>query len=822
MPYRVGLALCSLLFCCRVGATALHLNDHDYFETQGLSVFVYQNTYHPVFRDQKLGGIEIILNGDRIATGGEVRVTPTPEQWDPVPTFAGRKRGPAPDQLIVRSGYPDLKLRYRLEVTAEGDGFRIAVDLDHPLPESLVGKAGLNLEFLPTAYFGKSFMMDDGFGIFPRHPDGPMRVTSDKASEPRPLATGHRISLSPEDPSTRVTITSDTGEVRLLDGRNKAQNGWFVVRELIAAGRTRNAVVWHVEPHVIPGWVRQPVVSYNQVGYTPGRSKVAVIELDPHYAAPRLARILRLAPSGEYRLVFEAAIKHWGRWLRYDYATFDFSAVRTPGLYAIEYAGHTGAPFVIAPNVYRNAVWQPSLDTYLAEQMDHVKVREAYRIWHGLSHMDDARQAPTNHVHFDGYSMGAVSDSPFAAGEHIPGLDVGGWFDAGDFDLRTQTQAHVITDLALTWEAFHASWDDTSIDEKARLVVLHRPDGEPDVLQQVRHGVLALLAQFAAFGHAIPGIIVPTLSEYTHLGDAASQTDGRIYSAQLGPLEQRGDYSGKPDDRWAFTTHTTPLNYATAASLAAASRVLRGFDDALGARCLATAEKVWREEHTHAPAMFRSFNTTGGELDDEETAAAVELTIATHGAPEYAKRLEALLPQIRKHFPGLGWLAARALPYMDREFRDAIEQSLVRFEAQQRAELASNPFGVPIATGTWGGSAEAAAFAVHTYFLHTAFPRIVGTDDVMRGFDYVLGRHPVSNVSYVSTVGTHSKLIAYGNNRADYTFIPGGMIPGVVIIGPDFPELKERWPFLWYENEYVVDAASTFILAANAAEAVSH
>jgi hypothetical protein len=70
-------------------------------------------------------------------------------------------------------------------------------------------------------------------------------------------------------------------------------------------------------------------------------------------------------------------------------------------------------------------------------------------------------------------------------------------------------------------------------------------------------------------------------------------------------------------------------------------------------------------------------------------------------------------------------------------------------------------------------------------------------------------------------VGTSSKLIAYGNNRADYTFIPGGMIPGVLIVRPDFPELKSDWPFLWYENEYVIDTAATFILAANAAEALT-
>ena len=78
-----------------------------------------------------------------------------------------------------------------------------------------------------------------------------------------------------------------------------------------------------------------------------------------------------------------------------------------------------------------------------------------------------------------------------------------------------------------------------------------------------------------------------------------------------------------------------------------------------------------------------------------------------------------------------------------------------------------------------------------------------------------------SNVSLVSAVGTDSKLIAYGNNRADYTFIPGGMVPGVTILQPDFPELTAAWPFFWYENEYVVDTATAFILAANAANAMA-
>src|SRR6185312_6548035 len=226
--------------------------------------------------------------------------------------------------------------------TAEGEGFRVAVHLDKPLPANLVGKAGFNLDFLPTAYFGKSYMLDAAFGIFPRHDDGPMqRDPSTNTAEPLPLASGHRIVLSPEDPSTRVTITSEQGTVMLFDARNRAQNGWFVVRGLIPADRTQNALVWHIHPNVIPGWTRPPVVSYNQVGYTPGRSKVAMLELDPHFDAPPEAKVVRLEPEGTTREVLKAPIKPWGKWLRYQYASFDFSAVHEPGIYAIEYAGQT-------------------------------------------------------------------------------------------------------------------------------------------------------------------------------------------------------------------------------------------------------------------------------------------------------------------------------------------------------------------------------------------------------------------------------------------------------------------------------------------------
>ena len=358
--------------------------------------------------------------------------------------------------------------------------------------------------------------------------------------------------------------------------------------------------------------------------------------------------------------------------------------------------------------------------------MDHVKVREGYRIWHGASHLDDARQAPVNYTHFDGYSQGPATDSPFAPGQHIPGINIGGWFDAGDFDLRTQTHTRVITDLVVAWETFGLDWDDTTVDEDARYVQIRKPDGVPDAIQQIAHGVVSLLAQYKAFGHAIPGVIEPTLEEYTHLGDARSKTDGQIYSEKMSPKQSDGTYSGVPDDRWAFTAHTTPLNYDAASALAAASRVLHRFDDKMGDECLQTAERVWEEEHKHVPVIFRSFNTAGGDLAIEEAKAAVELVVPPKAEKSTKKRLMELLPAIQERFMSLGGTAVRAIPYMNGEFKTALRSMVVSYKKSLDDNSAKNPYGVPIALGTWGGSGLAAGFASQMYFLHQAFPEIVG------------------------------------------------------------------------------------------------
>src|SRR5450432_36844 len=153
----------------------MKVTDKDYLDTQGFSVFLYDSTYHPVFVDQKNTAMEMILHGQRIATNGDVRLMPTPEQWDLVATLKGRQTDKANSRLSANLAFPTFDVSYTLEVAAEPGGVKVSVNLDEPLPQKLSGRAGFNLEFLPSIYMGKTYLVDrTRAGIFPRTPNDPM------------------------------------------------------------------------------------------------------------------------------------------------------------------------------------------------------------------------------------------------------------------------------------------------------------------------------------------------------------------------------------------------------------------------------------------------------------------------------------------------------------------------------------------------------------------------------------------------------------------------------------------------------------------------
>jgi hypothetical protein len=401
---------------------------------------------------------------------------------------------------------------------------------------------------------------------------------------------------------------------------------------------------------------------------------------------------------------------------------------------------------------------------------------------------------------------------------------------------------------------------------------MHRPDGVPDTVQQVKHGALLILAQFHNIGHAIRGTHEPDLRQYTQVGDGASKTDGRIYDPKLGPNETKGDYSGKPDDRWIFTTNNSYFQWNAIAALAAAADTLKGWDDALAKDCLETAMKAWKDTMANptlyptsagpdreAPAggvlaasqgmvsgaQGRTPKSSSGTLTNSSTpgapaaspagsgrsrsfvgmdwSAALELTIATNGAEPYKSRLQELFPRMitPEQMDFNGWKAVRALPYLDASAKEQMREAVKTYMAALDKRLDETPFGVPPSLGTWGGSGAVVDMAIRMYFLHKTFPDLVGPEYTLRAVNYILGTHPVSSTSYVAGVGTVSKMMTYSNNRADNAYIPGAVIPGYIIIKPDFPECIDNFGFLWFEDEAVVAGSASWVVAGNAADAIT-
>lgn len=807
------LPFCHVIFA-QNSSDELTINELEYFETKGLNILFFNNWYNSNFSDSKISSVEIIHHGVRTATNGDVRLSPTPEQWDPIPQFKNKEVNVEENSMKAYQSYSDFNFEYYIKGEAKDGGIYISVNLDEPLPKELEGKAGFNIEFLPSAYFERAYLMDDKSGVFPLYPSSSMEITKSGKVEPLPLASGKQLVLAPEDPERRVLIKTLNGELSLYDGRNKAQNGWFVIRTMIPANKTGKVVEWFIAANTISNWIREPVITHSQVGYHPAQKKVAVIEFDTNDNPQSYARLLKVKSDGAIVEVLRAELNNWGKYLRYNYFTFDFSSVTDEGLYIIEYDSIRTKSFSIAKNVYEKA-WHPTLDVFFPVQMDHMFVNEAYRVWHGAAHLDDALQAPLNHEHFDLYRQGPTTDTKYEPGEHIPGLNVGGWFDAGDFDIRTQTHYYTVLNLVHIWEDFGLMRDQTLVDQDNRYVDIHHPDGKPDLLQQIEHGTIQLLAQFNAVGHAINGIIVPDISQYTHLGDALTMTDNLIFNSTFKENETDGFQSGKFDDRWAFTNKSTPLNYGSISALAAASRALKDYNKKLADECLATAIKVWDDEHTHEPVIFKHGNTTGGSLLGEELKAAVELLITTNDK-KYAERIKELFPEDEKAFLFNSSMFTRAIPFMNEEYKIKIKDMVSSYAENFDNMVSENPFGVLISRGGWAGSGLAIGIALNNYTLHKAFPELIDPEIVYSGLNYIYGTHPGSNISFVSAVGTKSKEVAYGGNRADFSFIAGGVVPGVLILNPDFPENKEDWPFLWGENEYVISVASSYIYLVNA------
>ena len=189
--------------------------------------------------------------------------------------------------------------------------------------------------------------------------------------------------------------------------------------------------------------------------------------------------------------------------------------------------------------------------------------------------------------------------------------------------------------------------------------------------------------------------------------------------------------------------------------------------------------------------------------------AAVELLAAT-GDPRYAAALAGSAEVIAANLPEVGWLAARSLALVrDEAYQQKVRAALKAYRAEVDRLTQTTPYGVPYEPEVWGAGWDIQHFGMQQYFLHAALPDLFPVDNALNALNFMLGCHPGANpASLVSGVGAQSLTVAYGFNRADWTYIPGGIAAGTALIRPDFPELLE-WPFLWQQTEYVLGEGTT-------------
>ena len=90
------------------------LTEAGYFSEPGLDLLVFSNWYDSLFSDAKISGVEIIHHGVRVVTNGDVRLSPTPGQWEPIGSFAQRNVDREGGVITAELSYQDYGFDYRI------------------------------------------------------------------------------------------------------------------------------------------------------------------------------------------------------------------------------------------------------------------------------------------------------------------------------------------------------------------------------------------------------------------------------------------------------------------------------------------------------------------------------------------------------------------------------------------------------------------------------------------------------------------------------------------------------------------------------------
>jgi hypothetical protein len=248
---------------------------------------------------------------------------------------------------------------------------------------------------------------------------------------------------------------------------------------------------------------------------------------------------------------------------------------------------------------------------------------------------------------------------------------------------------------------------------------------------------------------------------------------------------------------------------------AAASRALKGYNDDLSARALQQSKRLLKEaEELRANQLLDTLGWGGGSAN---TATNLQLYIST-GEKQYIDKFQELLwPALELNVSRNILTALDAIPHMDASYKEKLRPYVVKYKEYIDGLEKDNPYGVPIGLGNWAAGGALVSFGTTVCFASKYFPDIIDASHAFKTTNWLFGCHPYHNYSLVAAVGAaRPKAVFYGNNRADFSFIPGNVAPGLLFRKPDHFENYDDWPFLWGQNEGTIAGNTGYLIFGSA------
>lgn len=498
------------------------------------------------------------------------------------------------------------------------------------------------------------------------------------------------------------------------------------------------------------GLARADGIEVNQVGFTPGAAKWAVV---PDGAA----RGFSVVRAGSDHVVLRGTLGAAQPWAPAGAAVrlADFSALKTPGDYELVVDGLARSPRIhVAADAYAALNAAAIKAFYFNRASTPLLGVHAGRYARAAGHADDHVLVHASAAG-PGRPEGAVISAPK------------GWYDAGDYNKYIVNSGITVYTLLAAYEHFPALFkaQKLNIPESAE-----NGKGLPDLLDEVLWNLDWMLAM-----------------QDPADGGVYHKLTNKSFDGNLMPADAKAER--------VVVQKSTAAALDFAATMAQASRVYGAFEaqrPGLSARMLDAARAAWRWAQANPQAVYRQpADIRTGEygdakLDDEFAWAGAELFVTT-GEARYRPDLEKLAINVPSwgDVKGLAWITlAQHRSKLNQNDSVvvkarvmALAEELVAIQQGSAYRLAMQPadFG-------WGSNSQVLNQAV---MLIQGF-RLSGErrqlDAAQAALDYVLGRNPLG-MSYVTGFGARSPQHPHHRpSEADGIAAP---VPGFIVGGPN-------------------------------------